>query len=112
MFLLAVVPLVFTIYLSFQSYTYGSTPQFIGFANYISVLKNSRFWNSLNFTLLVTVVTTIVKLILAFGIALLLYRLTNNKLKNMFVAGSMLPFIVTPVVGTLILLGCSRNMGF
>ncbi|MBS3970682.1 MAG: sugar ABC transporter permease [Clostridia bacterium] len=97
---LMIAPLILTFYLSFMNFTYGSNPQYIGLKNYIDILTNVRFWNATAFTLLITAVTTFAKIAIGFGIALLLYNIT--KFRGIFIAGSLLPFIVPPVVGTLI----------
>ena len=100
MILLMVVPLFFTIFLSFQQFSYGITPKFIGLSNYKDILINSRFWNATYFTLIYTLITTPIKLVIGLGVAILLTKIT--RFRGIFISGSMLPFIVAPVVGTMI----------
>jgi ABC-type sugar transport system permease subunit len=100
MVMLMIAPVALTFYLSVHSYTYGSSAEFVGIANYIEVLKSSRFWNATYFTLMLTVVTTAIKIIIGFIVAILLYN--AKKFRGVFIAGSLLPFIVPPVVSTMI----------
>lgn len=102
MFLFTLVPLIFTVVLSFYRYSLGQEAEFIGIANYISTLTSRRFWNAMGFTIFVTVVTTAVKLVLALVIALLLYSMRNNRGRGGLISCIMMPFIVTPVVGTMV----------
>lgn len=97
---LMVVPFIFTIYLSFQQFSYGSVPKFIGFQNYIDTLVSSRFWDSMWFTLIYTAITTPIKLVIGFCVAILLTKV--KRFRGIFVSGALLPFIVAPVVGTLL----------
>lgn len=98
--LLMVAPLILTIYLSFHNYTFGTTAEFVGLKNYIDTFKDQRFWDSTKFSIVLTVVTTIIKITIGFSIALLLYHAT--KFRSIFITGTLLPFIVPPVVATLI----------
>jgi multiple sugar transport system permease protein len=75
-----------------------------GFGHRIAGLYNdiSRigFWGALEFTLLYTLITTPVILALGFFIALGVNAATKG-LKGPLIFASLLPFIVTPVVGSL-----------
>jgi len=102
MILLMVVPLGMTIYLGFTNFTYGATPRWVGLDNYISVLTDARFWNSLKFTLLIVFTSIPIRLVLGFIIALMLNEVRRTRLKDTYISGFMIPFIVVPVVGTLV----------
>ena len=71
---LMVFPLVVAIWLGMNFITFRNIndPQFVGFANYLEVLADTRFWDSLNFTILYTAVTVPIRMVLGFTIALLL----------------------------------------
>lgn len=101
MLLLMVLPLVTAIWLGFNFITFRNlnSPQWIGFQNYIEVLGDSEFWTSLRFTLLYIVLTVPAQIIIGFLIASLLDQV--HKFRGLYIAASLLPFIVTPVVGTL-----------
>jgi ABC-type sugar transport system permease subunit len=102
MILLMVVPLGMTIYLGFTNFTYGATPRWVGLDNYISVLTDARFWNSLKFTLVIVFTSIPIRLVLGFIIALMLNEVRRTWLKDTYISGFMIPFIVVPVVGTLV----------
>jgi ABC-type sugar transport system permease subunit len=101
MLLLMVLPLGTAIWLGFHrmNFTNINAPEFIGFQNYLEVLQDSRFWSALQFTAFYIVVTVPVQIVLGMVIALLLDRVTF--LRGIYIAAALLPFIVTPVVGTL-----------
>ncbi len=102
MVLLMVVPVILTAVLSVCRYTYGATPTFIGFNNYINVLfKNNRFWSANGFTLFTMIVCIPIKLVIGMTLALLLYKIKSRIGKTFFIAGALLPYIITPVVGTM-----------
>jgi ABC-type sugar transport system permease subunit len=100
MVLLMIAPLILTLFLSFFNVAYGTAAQFVGLKNFIEVIASSRFWNATAFTLFLTVVTTAIKLFIGFGIAMLLYKAV--RFRGVFISGALLPFIIPPVVGTLL----------
>ena len=102
MLLLMVVPLVTTIWLSMNKLLLRDirNPEWIGFANYREVLGDEEFWAATRFTLQFVAVTVPIQMTLGLGIALLLDKVGRGR--SIYLAGLLLPFIVTPVVGTLI----------
>jgi len=101
MLLLMVLPLVTAIWLGFNFITFKNlaTPQWVGLENYTEVLSDPAFWASLRFTLLYIVITVPCEILIGFFIALLLDQVT--RFRGVYIAASLLPFIVTPIVGTL-----------
>ena len=101
MLLLMVLPLVTAIWLGFNFITFKNlaTPQWVGLENYTEVLSDPAFWASLRFTILYIVITVPSEILIGFFIALLLDQVT--KYRGVYIAASLLPFIVTPIVGTL-----------
>jgi multiple sugar transport system permease protein len=101
MLLLMVLPLVTAIWLGFNFITFKNlaTPQWVGLENYTEVLSDPAFWASLRFTLLYIVITVPSEILIGFFIALLLDQVT--RFRGVYIAASLLPFIVTPIVGTL-----------
>jgi len=73
-FSLTIFPLVYSLYLSFQSWHLGKIPSFTGLTNYITALTDYRVHNSLEFTLKFTAVTVSVELLLGLGLALLIHE--------------------------------------
>ncbi|NLJ86407.1 MAG: sugar ABC transporter permease [Firmicutes bacterium] len=93
-----ILPVFYTIATSFQSLhlAYPGRNKFIGLGNYISILQDSRFWNSLGLTLTYVAGCLTIELILAFCIALLLAKQTKGV---GFIRGVLLlPIFLTPIV--------------
>jgi ABC-type sugar transport system permease subunit len=103
MLLLMVLPLFTSIWLSFHFITYRNLhdPQWIGLANYREVLTDPAFWESLRFTMLYMVTIVPAQIVLGFIVAMLLDQI-EGRIRGVYIAASLLPFIVTPVVGALV----------
>ncbi|WP_375451303.1 carbohydrate ABC transporter permease [uncultured Devosia sp.] len=65
-----VVPVLFTLWMSFHDWPLLGQPEWIGLDNYTQMLKDNRFWSSLRFTFYYTVTTTIAIFVVAFPLAL------------------------------------------
>lgn len=106
MVLLMIVPLLAAIWLGLNFITYRNlnAPEFVGLENYIAVLADPEFWDAMLFTIIYIVVVVPVQVAIGFTVAMLLDQVTNWR--GVYIAGMLLPFIVTPVVGTLMF----RNM--
>lgn len=102
MTLLMVIPLIMAIWLGMNFFTYNNInePQFIGLRNYIEVLSDPRFWQSFRFTGLYMLIVVPMQLIIGFSIALLLDQVSNLT-RGIYLSIFLLPFIIVPVVGTL-----------
>ncbi len=102
MTLLMVIPLFMAIWLGMNYVTYNNitSPQFIGLENYKDVLDDPRFWQSFQFTgqyLLFVVPTT---MLVGFTVAMLLDQVSKFT-RGIYLSIFLLPFIIVPVVGTL-----------
>ena len=106
MTLMMVIPFITAIWLSFYHLTYTNfeQPQPVGLRNYIEVIKDPNFWSSFRFTLLYICITIPFELLLGFYIALLIDQISKGR--GFYIAAILIPFIITPVVGTLMF----RNM--
>lgn len=110
-------PMLYSLYLSFRStsfstdwYNIFNSMEFVGLANYQSLLFDTRFWWSLGLTLLYAVLTIPSSIALGLWLALLL----NNKLKGaaFFRSAFYLPNILDMyIVGTIWVLILSPNYG-
>jgi len=102
MSLLMVVPLAMAIWLGMNFITYNNinAPQFVGFRNYIDVLTDGRFWQSFQFTGLYMLVVVPMQMLIGFTIALLLDQVSGLS-RGIYLSIFLLPFIIVPVVGTL-----------
>lgn len=97
-----VVPLAFSLYLSFQGWGVGqplSRTTYVGLENYSSLLTDERFWWSMGLTLGYTAAAVALELLLGFGVALLLN--VDVPLIGLFRAAMVLPMMMTPVVAAL-----------
>jgi len=79
---------------------FGFEGEFVGFQNYIDILTDSRFWNSLK----VSVIFTLVFLVVSGGIGLLIatFLVTKPKFYQLYSSAIYIPYISTPVIGALI----------
>ena len=102
MTLLMVIPLLMAIWLGMQFMTYNNInePQFVGLRNYVDVLSDTRFWQSFGFTLSYMAVVVPAQIVIGFTIALLLDQV-SGPLRGFYLSVFLLPFIIVPVVGTL-----------
>lgn len=95
-------PLGYAAYLSAFDYHLGSREmQFVGLSNYVQLLGEARFWQSLWTTVLIAFGSVAVEFGLGFALALALYRLKFSA--RVFMILLFLPHIITPVVATLFL---------
>lgn len=89
-------PTIYQIYISLTSYTLaGSTIEFIGLSNYIQLLYDNRFWNSILVIIKFLLYTIPLEVILGMFIALLLYEC---EYRRYFIPLLLLPVTTTPIV--------------
>ena len=102
MLLLMVFPLVVSFFLGFNFLTFNNihTPEWVGLNNYDEVLSDPTFWKSFWFTMLFVVIAVPTKMITGFMIAMMLDQI-SIKVRGFFVAAFLMPFIMVPIVGTL-----------
>lgn len=99
---LMVIPLAAAFWLGMHLITFQniSNPTFVGLENYTFMLSDPGFWSAMRFTIVYTVITVPIQIGLGFVIAVLLDQITT--FRAVYIAAILLPFIVTPIVGTLI----------
>ena len=102
MLLLMVFPLVTSVWLSMNFITFRNinTPEFVGLANYLEVLNDQKFWQAFSFTLTFILIAVPLQICVGFLIAVLLDQ-TTRRIRGVYIAAFLMPFIVVPVVGTL-----------
>jgi multiple sugar transport system permease protein len=97
LFLVAVYPLGYMLWLSFQKrLLIFNVSGFVGWGNYLFLLKDARFWNALKNTVYFTAVSTALELLLGLGIALLINR--SFKYRGLITAVILVPWAVPTVV--------------
>lgn len=92
-------PLVLGIWLGFTNTLVGRKGEFIGLANYISLLKDALFWKVTYFTFLYTIAAVLFKLILGFALAIVLNR--DFRAKGFVRAIVLLPWIIPTVLSAI-----------
>jgi len=102
MVLLMVIPLVMAIWLGMHFITFRNItePEFIGLQNYIDVLSDARFWSAARFTTLYTAIVVPGRIALGLSVALMLDQV-SRAVRGVYLSFFLLPFIIVPVVGTL-----------
>jgi multiple sugar transport system permease protein len=96
---LLVYPFFLSLWLSMTNKTVGNPGTFVGFANFTRQWQSQIFWQALGNTVVYTIVTTVVKLFLGFGLALLL---NQEFIGRQFVRSALLlPWIVPTVLSTM-----------
>lgn len=111
MVLLMAAPLVMTLYLSVNRFNFKGELRYVGLDNYFDILQDDAFWSAFEFTFIYTFCVVISVLVLGFIVALALNKL-NKKVRGIFMAATLLPFVVTPVVGTLIFSWLFQDFGY
>jgi multiple sugar transport system permease protein len=88
-------PLAASFYLSFTDYNLLQAPKFIGLANYMQLIRDSDFWQSLHVTMYYAIVSVPLDLLVALVLAVLL----NQKVKYMRLFRTLfyLPAVLPPV---------------
>lgn len=100
MLILIVYPLINAFYLSFhRQMLYEIKGVFIGFDNYIKILKDPAFYEALKLSLIWTVTTIAGQVLIGVGAALMLHE--NFKGRSLARAFVMLPFFMPTVAVTL-----------
>ena len=102
MLTLMTLPLLASIVLGLHYITFRNLdePLWVGLRNYEEVLGDAEFWDSLEFTLLFILAVVPTRIMLGLIFALLLDQI--RRFRGVFIAAALVPFVMTPVVGTLI----------
>lgn len=95
------LPFFIGVYYTFINFSATErNPQFVGLANYISVLTDPLFWGSVRTTLLYAVSATAIETVLGVGIALLLNR--SSLVGRIFEKVLIMPLMIAPVIAGVI----------
>ena len=92
-------PALYVIWLSFMASNYGLNPQFIGLANYLTVLTDHYFWSAAWNTFIIVNVVVYVELVVGLGVALLVASLPFGRM--ILFAIVLVPYGISEVVGVL-----------
>ena len=102
MLTLMVFPLATSVWLSMQYMTFRNInePVFVGLDNYLAVFEDLKFWNAFTFTMTYIAIAVPMQVFTGFLIAVLLDQV-SRRTRGIYIAAFLMPFIVVPVVGTL-----------
>jgi multiple sugar transport system permease protein len=97
-----IFPLLYAVYLSFNMVTFQNIndPVFVGMANYTHILSDPQFWQAVRFSLIIIACTVPAQVFLGFVMALFLDQVPMM-MRGVLMSLMLLPFIVVPVVGTI-----------
>lgn len=90
-----IFPLLYSLRISFFQIRLGQIWQFIGIKNYIEVLKDIRFWDSIQFTFLFVFMSVGIQFFLGLSLALLMNNL--GKIARWLKTIWILPIFSTPI---------------
>jgi multiple sugar transport system permease protein len=96
---LQLLPIVFSILLSFTDWDGMRSIQWAGIGNFVTMFDDSRFWNSLKVTFVITIVCTILGTAGALTMAVLLEQV-SEWLSSLLRAAFFLPSVTSVVVIT------------
>jgi multiple sugar transport system permease protein len=90
-------PMLYSLWMSLQSYDLITPPVFRGLQNYADVLRSDLFWNALRVSLTFTIGAFVLEFLLGLGLALLIER-PDIRFKSIFRVIFITPLLITPVV--------------
>lgn len=112
LFGIVIYPFIYSIWLSLHDVTIMNYfhPPFSGIDNFVKILGDPFFWNSIRVTLVYVLVTTGIELIVGFFLASLMNR--NVKGTDIFIYPLIAPLALSPVVvGLIFRMGLNRLYG-
>jgi multiple sugar transport system permease protein len=89
-------PVVYTIWLGFQSFSSSGEASFAGLSNYSTLAKDGEFWNGLYVTFALYILSMILQLFFGIWLAMLLFH--SKKLSGFLRSLLISPFMMPPVV--------------
>jgi len=99
LFLVICVPILSTLWLSVQNYTYGRPRTFVGLENYKDIFADPVFWRSFKNTVWFVLVVVYAELLIGLSIGLLFQK--KIIFKKFMISIVMAPYAVSPVLGSL-----------
>ena len=95
-----IVPLLMTLWMSFNEWPLLGKPSFSGLKNYLDLLHDDSFWSSLWFTVKYTLVVTPAIFFVAFVLALLVHR--SGRFVAIFRTAYFLPVVIGMTTASLL----------
>lgn len=94
--LVSLVPFIYTVYLSFHAAKFGRVTDFIGFDNYLHLLSDTRFWNSIGVALVFVCIAVPIEFMLGLVGALVLNQ--HVKGRSILIPLLFMPTMMAPIV--------------
>jgi multiple sugar transport system permease protein len=97
-------PILYSVVISFQKYNLetliSKQAQFVGFQNYIAILKNPAFSVALTHSLIFTLFSILFQFTIGLGLAILLSKAfpLNNVMRGVLLSGWQIPSVVTGTI--------------
>jgi multiple sugar transport system permease protein len=92
----SLIPFIYTIYLSFHAAKFGRVTDFIGFDNYLLLLSDVRFWNSIGVALVFVSIAVPIEFMLGLVGALVLNQ--HVKGRSILIPLLFMPTMMAPIV--------------
>jgi multiple sugar transport system permease protein len=92
----SLIPFIFTVYLSFHAAKFGRVTDFIGFDNYVQLLGDSRFWNSIGIALVFVSIAVPIEFMLGLAGAMVLNQ--NIRGRSILIPLLFMPAMMAPIV--------------
>ncbi|GII96887.1 carbohydrate ABC transporter permease [Sinosporangium siamense] len=91
-------PIVYAIWLSLQRFDlkFPDQQEFVGLANYATVLTNSYWWTAFGVTVLITVISVAIELVLGMALALVMHRTLVGR--GLVRTSALIPYGIVTVV--------------
>jgi multiple sugar transport system permease protein len=91
-------PILYSFWLSLQRYDlkFPDEREFVGLANYVTVLSNQYWWTAFGVTMLITVVSVVIELVLGMGLALIMHRTLVGR--GLVRTSALIPYGIVTVV--------------
>ncbi|HEY0501009.1 MAG TPA: sugar ABC transporter permease [Kutzneria sp.] len=91
-------PIIYSVWLSLQRYDlrFPGKQEFVGLANYVTVLSNGYWWTAFGTTALITVVSVVIELVLGMALALVMHRTLVGR--GLVRTVSLIPYGIVTVV--------------
>ena len=106
LFLVLVIPAIFTFVISFQAFTYGRPHRFVAWENYINLFKSPLFWTAFWHNIVFVNIVVYAEMLIGLGIAVLFAG--GIPIRKLAVAIVMAPYAVSMPVAVVMW----RNMLF
>lgn len=92
----ALLPLLYAIFLSLHEMKFAQIEGFAGFENYVTLFTDSRFWHSLVITFLFVVIAVPIEFMLSLIGALILSQ--NIRFRSIIIPALFIPTMMAPIV--------------